>query len=177
MDWLAITLIVFGILVLVFGSRLWLLGAAVGALLGIGLLRFVPGAQTGVLGWLLPVGLAIAFGFGAVFLKAIVDIIILVLGVLAGAAIALAFLNLFNVSAGLLDWVAVIVGGLLGAVLIGRFKRWALVILAGLIGALLTVWGLQLLFPSLLTGPFATLITLALAGGGIFYQGRSLGRE
>jgi hypothetical protein len=175
MNWLAITLIVFGILVLVFGSRLWLLGASVGALLGVGLLRFLPGAQTGVLGWLIPIGLAIALGFSAVFLKAIVDLVFLVLGILAGAAAGLAILNLFGVGSGLVNLLFVIGGGLIGAVLVRRFKRWALVILAGVVGALLVVWGLQLVFPTL-TGPFATLITLVLAGGGIAYQGRSLAK-
>jgi len=175
MNWLAITLIIFGILVLVFGSRLWLLGASVGALLGLGLLRLIPGVQTGFVGLLIPIGLAIAFAFGAVFLKGVVDIIILVLGVLAGAAIALGFLNLFGMGTGLLGWLFVVLGGVIGAILVRRFRRWAMVILAGLVGALLTVWGLQLWFPTL-TGPFATLITLVLAGGGIAYQGRSLGR-
>lgn len=175
MTGLAITLIVFGLLVLVFGSRLWLLGASVGALLGLGLLRFIPGIQSGFVGLLIPIGLAIALGFGAVFLKAIVDLIVLVLGILAGAAIVLAFVNLFSASSGLLTWVLVLLGGVAGAILVRRFRRWALVILAGIIGALLTVWGLQLLWPTL-NGPFATLITLLLAGGGIFYQGRSLGR-
>jgi len=159
---------------LLFGSRLWLLGASVGALLGLGLLRFLPGVQTGFVGLLVPVGLAIAFAFGAVFLKAIVDLVILVLGILAGAAVGLAVLNLFGAASALLDVVFLLAGGLMGAVMVRRFRRWALAILAGVVGGLLTVWGLQLFFPAL-TGPFATLLALLLAGGGIGYQGRSLG--
>jgi hypothetical protein len=176
MDWLAITLIAFGLLVLLFGSRLWLLGAAVGALLGVGLLRFLPGAQTGVLSWLIPIGLAIALGFSAVLFKAIVDLIFLVLGILAGAAAGLAILNLFGVDSGLTNLLFALAGGVIGAVLVRRFKRWALVILAGIVGALLTVWGLQSLIPAL-TGPLASLIALVLAGGSIWYQGRSIGKS
>lgn len=174
MNWLAITLVAFGILVLLFGSRLWLLGAAVGAMLGVALLRFLPGAQTGVLSWLIPIGLAIALGLSAVFLKAIVDLVFLVLGVLAGAAAALVVLNLFGGGSGLINLLFVLGGGVFGAVLVRRFRRWALVILAGIVGALLTVWGLQSLFG--LTGPLTSLIALVLAGGGIWYQGRSMGR-
>jgi hypothetical protein len=175
MDWLAITLVAFGILVLLFGSRLWLLGAAVGGLLGVALLRFLPGAQAGVLSWLIPIGLAIALGFSAVFFKAVVDLIFLVLGVVAGAAAALAVLNLFGGGSALISMLFVLGGGVIGAVLVRRFRRWALVILAGIVGALLTVWGLQALFPTL-TGPLASLIALVLAGGGIWYQGRSMGK-
>jgi hypothetical protein len=173
MNWLAIVLIIFGILVLVLGSRLWLLGASVGALLGLGLLRLIPGTQVGFVWLLIPVGLAILFGFGAGFFKGIVDLIVLVLGILAGAAIGLALLNLFGSNSILIGLLLVLGGGLLGAVLVRRFRRWAIAILAGLVGALLIVWGLQLLVPAL-NGPVATLITLLLAGGGVAYQGRGL---
>jgi hypothetical protein len=54
-------------------------------------------------------------------------------------------------------------------VLIGRFKEWAVIIIASLVGAMLTMRGLQMLIPSF-QGPLASLLALALAGGGFAYQ-------
>ena len=45
-------LIGFGVALLLYGTRLWLLGAGIGALLGLGLLRLLPGEQSGVFGML-----------------------------------------------------------------------------------------------------------------------------
>jgi len=171
---LALLLIGSGLAVLAFGSRLAVLGAGVGALLGIGLLRFMPGAQTGFLWLMVPIGLAILGAVGTAFMKGLVNIIMLVLGALAGAAIALALLDLFGLSFGPIDWLLALIGGVVGAVVAGRFKTWAVIIIAAVVGALLTVRGLQVLLPSL-DGVVATLITLVLAGGGIAYHGGWIG--
>jgi hypothetical protein len=171
---LALILICSGLAVLAFGSRLAVLGAGVGALLGVGLLRFMPGVQDGFLWLMVPVGLAILGAVGTGFMKGLVNIIFLVLGALAGAAIALAVLDLFGLSFGLIDWLLALIGGVIGAALVGRFKTWAVIIIAAVVGALLTVRGLQLLLPSL-DGFVATLITLVLAGGGIAYNGGWIG--
>jgi hypothetical protein len=45
MNIFAILIIILGIFILVVGNRLTLLGAGVGALLGIGILRVLPGSQ------------------------------------------------------------------------------------------------------------------------------------
>jgi hypothetical protein len=45
MNFFTILIIAFGILVLVVGNRLIFLGTGVGALLGIGFLRLLPGSQ------------------------------------------------------------------------------------------------------------------------------------
>jgi hypothetical protein len=171
---LALVLIGAGIAVLAFGSRLAVLGAGVGALLGVGILRLLPGAQTGILWLIVPIGLAILGAMGTALMKGIVNIVVLVLGVLAGAAIALALLDMFGISFGLVDWLLVIAGGVLGAILVSRFKTWAVIVIAAVVGALLTVRGLQLLMPSL-QGTAATLIALVLAGGGIAYHGGWIG--
>jgi hypothetical protein len=104
------------------------------------------------------------------FAKAIVDLVLLVLGVLAGAAIMLAFLELFDLQGGLVGWLLVLLGGVAGLILVRRFKDWAMIILAGLIGGLLVVRGLSEWFPSL-DGTLGTLVVLVLAGGSIAYQG------
>ena len=61
-------------------------------------------------------------------------------------------------------------GGFVGFILAKRFKNWAVLILAGLIGGLLVTRGLAIWMP-FLNRAVGTLITLALAGLGIAYQG------
>jgi hypothetical protein len=172
----SIILIVLGLIVLGFGSRLIILGAGVGTLLGIGLLSILPGEQMSLWWWLVPIGLAILFAVGAGFAKGVVSLITLALGALAGGAIVFAFLNLFGLDWGFLNWVLALVGAVIGAALVSRFKEWAVIILAGLVGAFLCMRGLQILVPSL-DGLIATLIGLVLAGAGIAYQGGLFGKR
>lgn len=175
-----ILVILIGIAVLVFGKRLAVLGAAVGALLGVGLLSLfsVPGdllLQLAVVGLLAVLGF-----FVGGFAKGLVDIVILVIGVLAGAAIVLGFIDLFNLDLGMLRWVLAALGGVAGFVLIRRSRRgsqdWGIIILAGLVGALLVARGLTILLPSL-QGAVGTLIVVVLAGVSIAFQGGYLGKR
>jgi hypothetical protein len=171
-----IFLIIVGMVVLVLGRRLAVLGAAVGALLGVGLLRLFPGTMDSWLELALPIGLAILGFFGAAFAKGIVDIVLLVIGALAGAAIVLGFLDLFRINLGLLDWLLVLIGGVVGFILIRRYKEWAMIILAGLIGGLLVTRGLSIWLP-VFEGVAGTLLVLVLTGGAVVYQGGFLGRR
>ena len=165
-----IMVIAIGIAVLVFGNRLAVLGAAVGALLGVGLLHLLPGSTSSFLALAVPLGLA-ALGFlGAAFAKGIVDIVLLVVGVIAGAAIVMGFLDLFKMDFNFFYLLLVFVGGVVGLVMIRRFKDWAMIILAGLIGGLLITRGLTIWLP-FLEGAVGTLLVLVLAGGAIVYQG------
>lgn len=165
-----ILVIAIGIAVLVFGKRLAVLGAAVGALLGVGLLNLFPGSATPLTVLLIPGLLAVIGFFVAGFAKGIVNIVLLVLGALAGAAIVLGFLNLFNLTSGLIVWLLAVLGGVVGLVLVRRFKDWAMIILAGLIGGLLVTRGLTDWLP-VLEGALGTLLVIVLAGGSIAYQG------
>jgi hypothetical protein len=172
-------LIAIGIAVLVLGKRLAVLGAAVGALLGVVLLSLLS-PSGGLLVQLLLVGALAAVGFFvAGFAKGIVNIVLLVMGALAGALVVLAFFGLFNVAASLLIWILAIAGGVVGLILVRRYKDWAMIILAGLIGGLLVTRGLINLFPDLLVlqGALGTLIVLVLAAGAIVYQGGLLGKR
>jgi hypothetical protein len=173
---LALLLIGAGLGVLVFGTRLFVLGAGVGALLGVGLLRLLPGMQTGLLWLLVPVGLAIVCALGTTFFRMVLNVLMLALGALAGAAIALALLDLFGLSFRWGDWLFVLAWAIVGVIIAGRFKDWAVILIAAFVGALLTMRGLQLLLPSM-QGPIATLLALVLAGGGIAYHGGWLGRR
>ena len=168
-------LIAIGLAVLAFGRRLSVLGAAIGALLGLALLRLVPGTNTPLLALLIPILLAIIGFFVAGFAKGIVNIVLTVLAALAGAAIMLAFLDLFGTDTSLLDWLLAIVGAVIAVLLVGRFKDWAMIILAGLVGGLLVTHGLTSWF-SLLEGALGSLLVLVLAVGSILYQGSRLNK-
>ena len=167
-------LIAIGAAVLLFGSRMAVLGASIGALLGAGLLRLLPGTQDPWLALIIVGGLAILGGFSAGFMKGIINIVTLVLGAVGGVAIVLAVLDLFGANNGLIDWLLALIGGVVGIVLVRRFRRWAIILLAGLVGALLVMRGVQILLPTL-TGPIASLLALVLAGGAIGYQGGLFG--
>ena len=172
-------LIVLGLTVLALGQRLAVMGAAVGALLGAVLLRFFPGAAELWVQLAVVLGLALVGFLAAGFAKGIIDIVILVLGALAGAAIVMAILDLFSIDQGLLNWLLAVVGGVIGLMLIRRSRRsskdWGIIILASLVGALLIARGLAILLPSLQGSLITTLIVIVLAGGGIAYQGGMIG--
>ena len=172
----SILLIAIGIAVLVVGKRLAVLGAAVGALLGVALLRWIPGSSGPLIAFGVPIGLAVLGFFAAGFAKGIVNIVLIVLGALAGVAITLAVLDLFGINTGLFDWLLALVGGVIGIVVVMRFKDWALIVLAGLIGGLLVTCGLADWLP-FLAGAAGTLLVLVLAGASIAYQGGLFGKR
>jgi hypothetical protein len=170
-------LVVLGAAVLLLGKRIAVLGAAVGAILGVTFLQIF-NVQADFLFEILVVGgLAVAGFVLAGMAKGIVNIVLVVLCALAGAAIALGFLNLFNLSFGFLDWVIGAVGALVGWMLYRRFNEMALVILSSLIGALLITRGLATWIPSLAEpGWLRTVAVIVLAGLGIGLQGGLIGR-
>ena len=172
----AILFIILGLMILVFGSRLALFGAGVGALLGIGILSILPGSQSSWLWLIIPIGLAILFAIGAGIAKGFIGLISLALGALAGGAITLALLNLFGISWGIGNWLASLAGAVIGAGIMSNFKDWAMIILAGLVGALLCTRGLQMMIPAL-GGLIGSLIGLVLAVAGIAYQGGLFGKQ
>ena len=174
-----VLLIAIGIAVLVLGKRLAVLGAAVGALLGVVLLSLLS-PSGGLLIQILLVGaLAVIGFFVAGFAKGIVNLVLLVMGALAGALVVMAFFGLFNITSSLLVWLLAIAGGVAGLILVRRYKDWAMIILAGLIGGLLVTRGLINLFPDLLAlqGALGTLLVLVLAGLSVVYEGGFLGKR
>jgi len=168
---IAVAVIVLGVVVLLFGRRVWLLAAGVGALLGIGLLQFLPGLQDGIGAILLVFGLAIAGGVLGVIFKAMAHLVVMIIGFIAGGGLVLAGLDALAIDLGLWAFVVAAIGGLIVAVLANRFFDWAVIVLAGLVGAALTMRGLQLLVPSL-EGWIGLIIGVVLAVLGIIYQSR-----
>jgi hypothetical protein len=171
--WFCLLMIALGIALLFFGKRLWVLGAGVGALLGIGFLNFIPGTQTGFFGIGLILGLAILLSVLTVFIKGFTTLIAAGLGFVAGGAVTLSFLDMFSINAGLFGFLIALVGAGIGAVLGARFFKIVIAVIAGIVGALLAVRGLQLLLgPETLNGVFGTLLTIVLAGFGIWNQSK-----
>lgn len=168
-------LIAVGVLVLLFGKRLAVLGAAVGALLGLVLLNLFPGERELWFNFAVVLGLGLLGFFAAGFARGIVDIVILVLATLAGAELVLAILNLFNIDWGIVNWLLALVGGLAGFMLIRSTRDnkndWGMIILASLIGALLVTRGLVSLIPALQDTLFKTLLLAALFIFGMAFEG------
>ena len=167
-------LIVVGIAVLLFGKRLSVLGAAVGALLGFVLQSLLPSPEL----WLqivLVLGLALLGFFTATFARGIIDIVILVIGAMAGAGIVLGFLNLFNLDWGIINWLLAVVGGVAGFMLIRSLRDnkndWGMIILASLIGSLLVTRGVTSLIPSLRGTLLMSLLLAGLFVFGVIYEG------
>jgi len=166
----AILVIVLGLMLLGFGKRMWLFGAGVGAVVGLAILGFLPGAQDNWFGLIVVLGLAILFAIGSGIAKGLIGLITLALGALAGGAIVLLLLDMFGLDWGLVNWLLALVGAVIGAGILSRFKDWAIIILAAIVGALLCVEGLQLLIPSL-NDFIASLITVVLVVVSVVYQG------
>jgi hypothetical protein len=159
-----------GLFVLVFGNRLAIFGAGVGALLGVGILRILPGTEENWLQFIIPIGLSILFALGAGITKGLISLLTLVIGGLAGGSIVLAGLDQFGLDWGFINWILALVGAIIGAGLASRFKDWAVIILAAIVGALLTVRGLQMLMPTL-QEPIATITGFLLGIAAIAYHG------
>lgn len=178
---LPILMILLGFGVLIFGRRLSMLGAAVGALIGVVMLRLLGGEADLQTTLLVVGGLALVGFITAAFTKGAIDVVILVLGALAGAAIMMSFLDLFRIDLGLANWLLAVVGGVVGLVMMRHYRKgskdWGMVILASLVGALLIVRGINLLLPSLQNTLIATLILVVLTAGGIAYQSGLLSRR
>jgi hypothetical protein len=173
-----VLVIAMGLAVLAFGKRLPVLGAAVGAILGVALLRLfsISVVDNFLLALAIP-GVLAAIGFFATgFVKVVVGVVLPILGALAGAAIVLTFLDIFGTDTSLIDWLLAALGAVVGVFLMSRFKDWGLIILAGLVGGLLVTRGLTVWFPTL-EGGLGTLLVLVLAGGAIAYQGGLLDRR
>jgi hypothetical protein len=172
--WTGLTLLILGVVVWFFGNRLWLMGAGAGALLGIVLLTWFPFLAGGFIGFLIVAGLAVALGVLAFIGKAFTKIIAMVVGFIAGGAIVIALLELFNFNASLMVWFLALIGGAIGALLFARFFSWALIILASLLGSVLVVRGALDAALPMLQGTLGGLLILVLTGLGIWYHYRRL---
>lgn len=134
--------LVIGLAVLLLGRRLfWLFVGAVGFLAGAELAtRFFP-EQPVVIIILIALVLGIIGALLAVFLQRLA---VGIAGFVAGAFVTSGLLNAFAVNMGRLEWVILLIGAIIAAVIVMIFFDWALVILASLTGAAIIIQPLAL---------------------------------
>lgn len=165
---MALLNIIVGAALLFFGRKVfWLFIAGVGFVAGMSLAASTFNGPD----WLnITIGLVV--GFVAALLAVFVQgFAISLAGFLAGGYIALQILPLFNLEGGWLSWLAFIVGGILGVILINAVLDWALIILSSLAGSSLLVEAIEL--PQALS----VIAFIALVVVGFSVQARELKKE
>lgn len=175
-EFTAFVMIVVGAIVLAYGPRLVILGAAVGALLGFAILRYLPLGFLGGWGILIPLAIAVVFAFGGGLMRGMIRLFMIALGAVAGIAIVLTVLQLVGTGNLFVDLILAFGGAVIGAILISRLRDWAVYVMSGLVGALLIIRGLQVFIPGF-EGIFALLVGVALAAVGIAFQSGYLGMK
>jgi hypothetical protein len=158
-----------GAALLVFGRKLfWLFAAAIGFLLGMSFAQqLLPGqSQTVQLIIALVIG-----GLGAVLAIMVQKIAIGLVGFIAGAYLVNLLIPTFSIALGSFLWVAVIVGGIIGALLATTMFDWALIFLSSAIGASVIVNHL------ILPQSFHLVILAALLLLGLVIQAKIKGTE
>jgi hypothetical protein len=165
---------VIGIIVWLFGNRMWLLGAGAGAMLGFAILNLFPSLASGWTGWIIVAACTVTLGVLGFIGKAFTKIIVMVLGSIAGGAVVIGFMNLLGMGVSSWSWIEALIGGLIGAVLFNRFVDWGLIIFASLLGSMLVVRGaMEALLPSL-NGTYGSVIIVVLTVLGIIYHARQM---
>jgi hypothetical protein len=129
--------LVAGVVLLVFGRRLfWLFVAACGFAAGLSLAPQFTTTQSHGMALLIALTLGV---LGAVLGLLFERLAIGVAGFLAGAFIAIRLLVVLDLRGPLAFWVAFVIGGLIGALLLGMVFDWGLIGLSSLAGSFLLV--------------------------------------
>lgn len=157
-----------GLILLVAGRQLfWLAVAAAGFLFALGLAAAWLETQSGWLAILLALGVGLIGALAALFLQRVA---IGIAGFLIVGYLTVWLLGLFGVEVGNLEWLAFIVGGLIGLLVATSLFNVALLGLSALIGATLITQAIPL--PAWL----APLILLALFAAGVVIQTKALNK-
>ncbi len=153
-----------GILLLLLGRKLfWLFVAVVGFLVGLTYIpQILPGQTETVF---LAVSL-IAGLLGALLAVLLQKFAVGLAGLTAGGYIADYFLQTMTLNVGEYQWLAIVAGALLGAVLAGSMYDWALILLTSVSGAVVITQNLPLSLP------INAIILLGLTIVGIIAQAR-----
>ncbi len=158
-----------GAALLIFGRKLfWLFAAAIGFLSGMSLAQQVLPGQSQTVHLIIALILG---GLGAVLTVLIEKIAIGLVGFIAGGYLVHLLLPVLSINLGSLLWLAVIIGGVIGAVLASTMFDWALIILSSGIGA--SVITNHLTLPQ----PFPLILLVALFILGVIIQGNIRSRE
>ncbi len=156
--------IVGGLLLLTLGRRIfWFFVAAVGFYLGLQFATQTLNIQPAWLGFVIALILGIIGALLAYFFqKALIGLA----GFLAGTLIVSELLNLLAVPMHGLQWLVILIGGIIGIILMLVFFDWALILLSSLAGAMLVVEGFAL------AGIVALIVGIVLFVIGIIVQSR-----
>jgi hypothetical protein len=161
----AFLLLAFGILLLLFGRRMfWLFVAVAGFVAGLTFATMYLHGQPELLILLLAIVVGVIGAFLAIMLEGLA---ILIAGFLAGGYLATTLLVILGVTqlAGAGYWIAYIIGGVIGLILVAALFDWAIIILSVLLGA-------QIIMPFLSahTAMYYWLIFLGLVLVGVVVQ-------
>jgi uncharacterized membrane protein YsdA (DUF1294 family) len=158
-----------GVALLIMGRKLfWLFAAAIGFLFGMSIAQqLLPGqSQTIILLVALIIG-----GLGAVLAIMVQKIAISLAGFIAGGYLVSLLVPALSINLGTYLWLAVIIGGIIGAVLSSTMFDLALILLSSAIGA--SVITNHLTLPQ----PFPLVLLVALFIMGVVIQGNIKGKE
>ncbi len=155
---MTLPLLITGAFLLVFGRKLfWLFVAAVGFAAGMVIASKLFHDQPQSVFLIAGVGTGL---LGAIIALFVQHIAIGIAGFLAGGFAALMIMDLSGVGTTPFPWVAFLVGGIVGAVLVAILFEWALVVVSSVTGAAAIVYALAM--PS--TAGLIAFIVLAMAG-------------
>jgi len=161
--------LIFGILSLFFGRKLfWVFAALIGFSVGLILGAQVLQGQSILIRILAPIAIAALCAVLALYAE---KTMIILAGFFGLGVFGYLIANLFNLPT-LFHWIFLIGLGILGATLISRYMEWAIVIISSLIGSIMAGAGLGGLthFNFLID----MLIFLGLLAAGILFQSRDL---
>jgi hypothetical protein len=163
------TFIFAGVLLLLLGRKLfWLFVAVVGFLAGMTFMpELLPNQPDSVI---LTISL-IAGLLGALLAALLQKLAVGLAGFAAGGYIVYYLLEFIAVNLGDYQWMAILAGGILGALLAGSMFDWALILLTSASGATLISQGLNL------SMPISAFLLAALFIFGIFAQGNIKAKE
>ena len=158
-----------GLVLLVCGRRLyWLFVAGIGFLTGLAL---APDLLPGRPEWLILLAALVAAIVGAVVAIVAQRLTIGLIGFVAGGGIGLLLLRALGVGGDAQGWIAYLIAGVIGLVLMLALFEWALILLSSLAGANLIVAGVVARFPLPQAIALVLLIGLVLIGVVVQAQG------
>jgi len=158
-----------GLVLLVCGRRLyWLFVAGIGFLTGLAL---APDLLPGRPEWLILLAALVAAIVGAVVAIVAQRLTIGLIGFVAGGGIGLLLLRALGIGGDAQGWIAYLIAGVIGLVLMLALFEWALILLSSLAGANLIVAGVVARFPLPQAIALVLLIGLVLIGVVVQAQG------
>jgi hypothetical protein len=158
----SLTGIFVGLVLLVCGRRLyWLFVAGIGFLTGLAL---APDLLPGRPEWLILLAALVAAIVGAMVAIVAQRLTIGLIGFVAGGGIGLLLLRALGIGGDAQGWIAYLIAGVIGLVLMLALFEWALILLSSLAGANLIVAGVVARFPLPQAIALVLLIGLVLIG-------------